>query len=106
MSKVTEFINEIGIYNLGDIKRNHDGYWFSKDTMRYFNSRISEELFFDPDKKLIYFVSSERMNLDNRRLYTIRSYDPKLKSVDTFGEFQEYDSLSKAKYVAKRIYNE
>lgn len=84
-----------------DIQRNHRGYWFSKDTMRFFQSRISETVYYGKD--LIFFVSSERQGYDHPRLYTVRAYDPKTDSIDTVGEFQAYKSRSGAAYAAEKV---
>ena len=84
-----------------DIKRNHRGHWFSKDTMRFFQSRISETVYYGKD--LLFFVSSEKDRWDNPRMYTVRSYDPKTDQIDTVGEYQAYKSRSGAASAAERV---
>ena len=92
-----EFINHTGIYSINDIKNHHRGNWFKPDTMRFFNSRISDSLFYDPKNNLIYFISSEKFDHKSPRLYTIRSYDPSTDTTETVGGFQAYSSLRSAK---------
>lgn len=84
-----------------DIKRNHRGYWFSKDTMKFFQSRIGQNVYYGKD--LLFFVSSERQNYDTPRLYTVRAYDPKHDRVQTVGEFQGYKTSGGANGAAERL---
>lgn len=84
-----------------DIKRNHKGYWFSKDTMRFFQSRIGGNVYHGKD--LIFFVSSERQGYDHPRLYTVRAYNPKTDDIQTVGEFQGYKTSSGANKAAERL---
>ena len=84
-----------------DIQRHHRGYWFSKDTMRFFQSRISQNVYYGKD--LLFFVSSERQNYDTPRLYTVRAYDPKNDRIQTVGEFQGYKTSGGANKAAERL---
>lgn len=92
------------IFSVSDMERKHYGHWFDRDTMRFFKSRIMSNIF--PSKTAIYFVSSEQN--DNRpRLFTVRKYDIKNDDISTIGEFQGYESKTKALTSALNLaYNE
>lgn len=85
-----------------DIEREHSGYWFSPDTLRFFNSRVHEQVYHG--KNLIYFVSSEVTGFNSsERRYTVRSYNPSTDTIDTVGEFNGYKSRNGAHSAAARI---
>lgn len=66
------------------------GHWFERGSMRFFNSVI--------ESKLIggrWFVTSERMDLDRRKLYSVREALP-TGEIDTVGEFQGYGTREDA----------
>ena len=77
-------------------------YFFEPDAMRFFSSRCSEDVFAGPGG--IYFASSERDNHRdyNRRLYSVRRFDPDTGTVDTLGAFQGFETLAQAKGAARR----
>mgnify|MGYP003526637488 CR=1 FL=1 len=88
------------LISMQDIQRKHTGHWFSRDTMRFFLSRVGEYGYQGPGG--VYFVSSERFSRDGSpRLYTVRRQDPD-GSIETVGEFQGYKSRSGAHAAAKR----
>lgn len=97
--------NETGIYSLDCLKNHYyrktQGHWFDKDTLRFFGSRISDQLFYG--SKNIYFVSSEVGPHQLKRLYTVRQYNPETGAIETIGDFQQYKSMSGAKSAAKRL---
>ena len=107
MKTKNDFINKVQIYSLNDLKSHYrrvtQGHWFDADTMRFFNSRISSDLFYSPKKGLIYFISSEKYNYDSPRYYSVRSYEPKTGDIETIGEFQAYGTLGSAKTAAKKL---
>ena len=78
------------------------GHFFSLETMRFFNSRVSTTLFPSPDEKVIYFVTSEQGSHDVQRLYTVRYYRPSDGDIGTVKGtiFQQYDTMQKAKQAA------
>lgn len=98
-----EFIKVTGIYSTNDIKTQHRGFWFNRDTMRFFRSRVSQITYYAPKKNLIYFVSSEKYDDSSPRLYTIRSYCPTKDSIETVGEFQQYKYLKSAQRVCLKL---
>ena len=66
------------------------GFFFSESTMDFFNSEI-EWVWSDG-----YFITSERMDLDLDKRYTIRELVSTQEQVRTHGEFQMYGSLTDA----------
>ncbi len=88
--------------NIKEIKRinKEKGYhFFSKDTMRYFNSRVSSFT------KGRYFITSEKMDSlrsgkEYPREYTIR-FLRKDGSIETVGELGEFKTLDDAKRMLK-----
>lgn len=71
-------------------------HWFDADTMRFFNSRISNW-----DATTGLFITSEQ-NHGCPRLYTIRLANFNTGKVETCGEFQQYKTLYDAKQDLKR----
>lgn len=102
-----DMIRKTEIYSLNDLKNHYSrltqGHWFKPDTMRFFNSRLSEDLFYDHKEACIYFVSSEKFNFEAPRLYTIRKYCIYTGSIDDVNGFQNYNSGQTAKNVIKRL---
>ena len=75
-------------------------YWFSPDTMRFFRSRVSDQVYQGPGG--IYFVSSER-GPEMPRMYTVRRFRPDTGGVETAEEFQGYARAAWAHRVAARL---
>ena len=98
-----EFLKS-GQYLISEVKtlaeNGHSKYWFTADTMRFFNCRISELCWKIKDK--IYFISSEKQCKKYDRLYTIRLCltDGEIK---TIGKFQEYKTKNEARHIIKGI---
>ena len=98
-----EFLKS-GQYLIPEVKtlaeNGHSKYWFTADTMRFFNCRISELCWKIKDK--IYFISSEKQTENIPRLYTIRLclIDGEIK---TIGKFQEYKTKNEARNIIKGI---
>lgn len=65
-------------------------HWFSKDTMRFFNSRVESELI---EGK--YFITSEDNFNRDARLYSVRIVN-KDGTIDTVGEFLGYKTKQAA----------
>ncbi|MCL4204621.1 MAG: hypothetical protein KJ000_19205 [Pirellulaceae bacterium] len=74
-------------------------HWWDKDTMRFFRTRVSEQVYQGPGG--IYFVTSEK-NGDEPRAYSVRQYQPSRQHVDTIGKFNEM-SRDQAHREAKRL---
>ena len=101
--------NKSGHYFEGEIKRRAEKgspYFFDKDTMRYFSSKVSGLMWQVGDPKNyqtndIYFITSEQdkgriKHSGSVRGYTIRKISAD-GEIDTVSEFQEFSSLNDAK---------
>lgn len=78
-------------------------FWFEPDTLRFFSSRVSQEVYQGPGG--IYFVTSEQnkgFGGTYPRLYSVRCFSPDTKQIYTVGEFQAYKSRSGAHSAAKK----
>ena len=83
-----------------EINRKKGQYWFSPNTMRFFKSKVPDDHM--PLVKNRFFISSEKSPWDKRK-YTIREFIGKTGSVETFGEFQFYNSKESAQRVLKKL---
>ena len=95
-------------YSIDDIKtanRQAGQHYFEASTMRFFRSRVSEDIF-PVDGHGAYFITSEQYQSMSGalepRLYTVRHAAPD-GSCDTVGEFQAYSSGRQAKREALRL---
>jgi len=91
------------VYSIGDVKKKAascGSYFFDKDTMRFFNSRILSDVYnHAKDPRIAYFVTSEQ-GPHGPRAYTVRKQiGCKIK---TASQFQEFSSAAAAKQAAKR----
>lgn len=94
-----------------ELERYHKGYFFSRDSMRFFNSRIAQYGYRKltcNDKEIIYhnlvfFVTSEKFDCKSKRLYTIRRLNIDSGEIITVGEFQQYKSSGWANKVAQKL---
>ena len=106
VKRKNKWIKEVDIYSVEDLKdhyvRQTGGHFFSLETMRFFNSRVSTTLFPSPDEKLIYFITSEQGSHDVQRLYTVRTYRPSDGEIGRLdgSVFQQYDTMQRAKQAA------
>lgn len=90
------------MYEIKRHNRQAGKFYFSEDTMRFFGSRTSEDVFEGPGG--VFFITSEKNGSEPRR-YTVRKYDPKTGDCDTAEPdgFQAYASLNGAKARAKKL---
>jgi hypothetical protein len=95
------------LHTLDQIKRaaqSAGSHWFDRDTLRYFQSRISDNVYPVPGGAL--FVSSEKFRglyePDGERRYTVRSCTAGGR-IETVGEFQQYASRDAAHNAARRL---
>lgn len=86
--------SKLGVYHIDDVKSKHNGHWFSPDAMRFFRSRVIDEVFCGTQN--VYFVSSEQFDHNSPRLFTLRVFNPETKAIDTIGEFQGYATRTQA----------
>lgn len=79
---------------MADVKRNNKEsgqYWFSLDTMRFFQCKIESGLIGGK-----FFITSEQSGWDSPRLYSIRKYDSETHKIDTVGDFQAFKTCQDA----------
>jgi len=93
--------------SLDRLKQYYQGHFFDKDSMRFWNSRISEssitENIVDGQVVGAWFATSEDNFDRSKRLYTARYFDISEHYMSTIGEFQAYSSLRQAKSVIKSL---
>ena len=81
--------------------RNAGQYWFSKDTLRFFDSRVEPKVY---GGRL--FISSEQFHgsdgYSDPRKYTIRLCDDE-GHIQTVGDFQDHDDLEEVKEAIQGI---
>ena len=87
------------IKNVETIRKTHQGFWFSPDTMKFFRSCIEADGTVYGGR---YFVTSEK-GPSGRRAYTVREYDLREDWISTVGEFMEYPTLEDAVEKAKEL---
>jgi hypothetical protein len=88
-------MNTIKKMTISEMKAAHKeiGYhWFSEDAMSFFNTIIETQ----PNKANI-FITSERMEKWQPKMYTLRWFNPETKHIDTLGEFRQHSSLEEAR---------
>lgn len=87
---------KFNVYSVDDIVSKHKGHFFSKDTMRFFKSKLVSDVYVSNNGK-VYFVTSEKKGFNtNERTFTVREYDLKLDSISNVGDFLSYETKSKA----------
>ena len=72
-------------------------YWFTKDTMRFFSSRVSWDTLTPISVTECGFISSESAPFEGVRRYTAR-YWRKDCGVQPLSEFGEFDTLRQARF--------
>ena len=87
------FGNSIGGKN--DLYKFHHGHFFDYSTMKFFKSRIGASFG-------RVFITSEKYR-DKKRYYTIRFLDFH-GDIQTFGKFQQYETLKQANKIAYTFY--
>ena len=80
---------------------NRGNHFFSPDNMRFFNSRIQT----NPPYKGRVFVTSERMNWNSPRLYSVRAVQPS-GNIQTIGDFGGFTSRQSAHRFAEKYASE
>lgn len=92
------------IYSADDIKGRHKKHFFSSDTMRFFKSRLIQDVF-PTNKKSVYFVTSEKSGFtDETRVFNVRRYDIEL---DRFEKIETLNTRTRALSLALDLaYNE
>ena len=73
-------------------------HWFSKDTMRYFGTRIHGKVYGGK-----YFVTSD-FDFNHMRFYSVRACVE--GKIETIGVYQAYTTLERAIKAVKEVANE
>lgn len=82
--------------------RRNGGFWFSPDTLRFFNCRVAPTVHQLSEADGALFVTSEQRESYTPRLYTVRRATPDGK-IDTVGEFMSFTTASKAQRAARLV---
>lgn len=94
-------MNTISIEQIKHLNASKGGFWFSPDTMRFFNSRIARTAIVKGD--YAYFITSEQREYDTPRKYSIRKANLDTGDISTVGEFHSYVTHSEARKVLRDI---
>jgi len=93
------------IVPVSDIRKNHKGHFFDRDTMRFFKSRAHDRSYEGPGGH--YFVTSEQQPRwgggHQRRHYKVRSYDSAADRITSAGEFLGYKTARRAHRAASKL---
>ncbi len=92
--------NELQIHYENHTANKGRAFWFTPGALQFFRSTFDGQVYADSEQ--FYFVSSEK-GPDNKRRYSIRTYNPKTGEIDTLGKFQGYNSQTAAKSAIKTI---
>ena len=100
--QVKNLANVNQVFQLKRLNEKYGGYFFSDNSMRFFNSRIHDTVYGG-----CVFVTSEkapsfRGSRHSRRLYTVRYMDS-TGNPHTIGDFQGFDTRSKAHAYAQNV---
>jgi hypothetical protein len=87
------------------LNREKGQYFFSPDTMKFFDSRVESELIGNR-----FFVTSEQFSGDpaygvpaGERLFSVREFDAKTGRVNTYGDFQKFKTREEALKKAREL---
>lgn len=87
----TQLAKQVTITEMKEQNKAVGQHWFSKDAMRFFNTRIVS-----PPNKANIFITSEH-NWDESPKYTLRWFRTTDATVHTLGEFNEIETLEEAR---------
>ena len=87
----------ITISELKRLNKENGGHWFDKASMRFFNSEIESKLYAGK-----FFITSERMELNDDKRYTIREVSEGYR-INTVGKFQAFGNLDQAILMIKYL---
>jgi hypothetical protein len=102
MADKEDYTGDTYRWSITDIKhanREAGKYFFSRDTMRFFNSCVSRKVHIGVGG--VFIVTSERFDEESPRLYTVCSFNPETGDVRLSGEFQAYATELDAHLAAK-----
>jgi hypothetical protein len=76
-------------------------FWFSKDNMKAFRTRLESEVYPQEDGTIRFITSEE--DWDGNRAFSVRSFDPKDAGIDTVSDYHEYATKADAIKAAKSV---
>ena len=100
LATIRPFYNAHGIYDVSDLERKHVGHFFDKTTMRFFKSKVINEVF--PSTKEVFFVTSE-IDPSGVKAFTVRKLNLESKLIETVGEFHSISSKTIALSMALNL---
>lgn len=83
-------MNFSGINEIKSFAASQGSYFFSRQSMRFFNSRIGAKVY-----RGCYFITSEQFDHKSPRLFSARFIRPN-GSIETIGEFQQFKTAREA----------
>lgn len=86
------------ISEMKELNKQKGGHWFDKGSMNFFNTQIETQ----PNKENI-FITSDRMNYDDPKKYSLRWFNSETHDVVTLGDFNSYQSLDSAREARKEF---
>jgi hypothetical protein len=92
--------------SIATVKQAHKGHWFDRSSMRFFDSRVSNDAYLTQDKKHAFFVSSEQFHGSQKsepRKYSVRVCTMATGDINTVAAFQGFSTRSIATRIAKRL---
>ena len=91
---------KITMGRIKELARQWGSYYFSKDTMRFFGTKLSNDIHTGPGG--IFFVQSDRVP-EARRRYKVRYVNIADEDIEIVGRFEGYTASSEAHDVAERL---
>ena len=98
---MTTTLNTIPTTRVRELLNRSGSNYFSKETVKYFGTKLASRSAYTTDFNYFWFVTSEQYASDSERKYTIRVYNDTTKKVETFGDFQAYENVKIAIAVIK-----
>lgn len=103
IKKKKEKYDKVSMYEIKKKNQEIGHHWFSKDTMKFFKTKIPNDALKKGD--YAYFITSET-NPSGETKYSIRKANLKTGVIDTEGEFFKFKSEEEAKNEMYKIMNE
>jgi hypothetical protein len=76
-------------------------HFFDKETMKFWKSRVYDDLYHCPDGRILFITSEQYGELP--RLYKVREFNTETARISTLGEFQGYQSKAAAMCAAAKL---
>ena len=91
--------------NFSDLMRENKAighHWFDADALRFFNTEIESSLLVRGGRQ--FFITSDRMELDDEKRYSIREVRPDGR-IKTYGkELREHATVAEAIRIAEKAF--